>query len=132
MKDPTLQIRAHYIDLLDISVPVYNMATLSAEPPFVIISTRSQQAVNKTSFDHTVTTTMNIIVKTDGDWGGDKLAEDIANEILPLVTTRPYGQTDDFKIITNTVEASDPISEVTETGRAISKVITIENYVSQL
>jgi hypothetical protein len=132
MTDPTLQIRAYYIDLLDITVPVYNMATLSEEPPFVIISTRSQQSVNKTSFDHMVTTTLNIIVKTDGDWGGDKMAEDIANEIMPLISARPYGETDNFEITTCTVEASDPISEVTETGRVISKVITIENYVSQL
>lgn len=78
-----------------------------------------------------VTTTFNIIVKTDGDWGGDKLAEDIAAQVLPLVKTKPYGTTDNFQIVTCTLESSDPISQITETGRVIQKVLTINNYVSQ-
>ena len=131
MIDPTFQIRKHYIDLLDISVPVVNMASLGTEPPFVYVSTRSQEQSTKNSESHQTTTTINIIVKTDGDWGGDKMAEDIANEITPLVKIVPYGETDDFKIVTCRVEASDPITQINETGRVIQKVLTIVNYVSR-
>lgn len=133
MKDPTYQIRKHYIDLLaGISVDVVNIATFDKEPPFVFVSTRSQEQSTKTSESHQVTTTFNIIVKNDGDWGGDKQAEDIANEILPLVKNGSYGSTTDFKIVTCMIESSDPISETTETGRVIQKVIAVNNYVSRL
>ena len=131
MIDPTFQIRKRYIDLLDISVPVVNMASIDTEPPFVVVSTRSQEQGTKTSESHQTTTTINIIVKTDGDWGGDKLAEDIANEITPLVKSRPYGDTQDFKIVTCRVEASAPLTQITETGRVIQKVLTIVNFVSR-
>jgi len=133
MKDPTYQIRKHYIDLLaGISVDVVNIATLNKEPPFVFVTTRSQEESTKTSESHQVTTTFNIIVKNDGDWGGDKQAEDIANEILPLVKNGSYSSTTDFKIVTCMIESSDPISETTETGRVIQKVIAVNNYVSRL
>ena len=132
MTDPSYEIRKHYIDLLDISVPVLNYAT-TQEPPFVIVSVSASGAGTKTSYEWDVITTMDIIVKTDGNWGGDKMADDIANEIMTLLDNKPdYGTTDTFKIVTQQITGSTPLAEITDIGRVIQKTITINNYVSQL
>lgn len=132
MTDPSYEIRKHYIDLLDISVPVLNYAT-TQDPPFVIVTTAAVGAGTKNSYEWEVTTTMDIIVKTNGNWGGDKMADDIANEIMTLIDNKPdYGDTTTFKIVTQEITGSSPIADITETGRIIQKTITITNYVSQL
>jgi len=131
MIDPTFEIRKYYIELLsDISVDAVNIATQDKEPPFVYISTRAQWQGTKTSESYLVSTTFNIVVKTDGNWGGDKLAEDIAAEITPLLGSGDT--TENFKIVTMTIEASDPIGQMTETGRVIQKVIVVQNLVSRI
>jgi hypothetical protein len=136
MIDPTFQIRKYYVDLLSgISVPVVNIETAGASS-FVVVSSRAQAGGTKGGFDHFVSTVFEIVVKTSGNYGGDKMAEDIAAEITPLVVgSRPnpiYGQTENFKIITCQVESSDPFHELSNTGRTIRKVIQITNYVTQL
>ena len=78
---------------------------------------------------HRVTTTFDIIVTSDGDWGGDKMAEDISNEIMPLIM--PLGNTTDFRIVSANVEGNDPLPELYTTGRVIRKVVTLNNLVSQ-
>jgi hypothetical protein len=132
MIDPTLQIRTHYIDrLAGISCPVFNMPQQTDKPPFVVVTTRSnQESLTKCEmYIHRVTTTFDIIVTSDGDWGGDKMAEDISNEIMPLVM--PLGSTTDFRIVSANVEGNDPLPELYTTGRVIRKVITLNNLVSQ-
>jgi hypothetical protein len=72
------------------------------------------------------------VVKTGGDVGGDRAAEDIANEIIPiLLGLRPiYGNTTNFKIVTLTVESSDPFLDLSGTGKTVRKLIQIDNFVS--
>ena len=77
-----------------------------------------------------VTTTFDIVVLTDGDYGGDKAAEDIANEMMPLI--EPFGDTANFRIATFLVEASVAQAELYSTVRVIRKVIILSNFVSQL
>jgi hypothetical protein len=132
MIDPTLQIRQYYINRLSgISCPVFNMPQQTDKPPFVVVTTRSnQESLTKCEmYIHRVTTTFDIVVNTDGDWGGDKMAEDIANEITPLIM--PLGNTADFRIVTASIEGSDPLPELYTTGRIIRKVIILTNLVSQ-
>jgi len=132
MIDPTLEIRQHYVTrLAGLSVPVFNMPQQTDRPPFVVITTRAaQQQLTKCVQRHwDVTTTFEIIVLTDGDWGGDKAAEDIANEMMPLV--EPLGNTTNFQVVTCNVEATAPQAEIYSTGRLIRKVIIISNFVSQ-
>ena len=132
MIDPTLQIRQHYLSrLAGISCPALNMPQQTQKPPFVVVTTRSnQESLTKCeSFIHRVTTQFDIIVNTDGDWGGDRMAEEIANEILPLVM--PLGNTANFRIVTAAIEGSDPLPELYSTGRVIRKVVILTNLVSQ-
>lgn len=133
MIDPTLEIRQHYLNrIAGISVSAFNMPQQTDRPPFVVVTTRaSQQQLTKCENKHwEVTTTFDIVVLTDGDYGGDKAAEDIANEIMPLIMV--LGQTANFRIVTQNVEASDPQPEIYTTGRVIRKVILMSNFVSQL
>jgi hypothetical protein len=140
MKEVTTQIRQHHIDTVTplviggVNIPVKNMVNTTQNTPFVIVNTRATGGGTKCDRDWLVTTNMEIIVKTDGDWGGDKLAEDIANEIYTKIdSSRPsYGTTADFTITTQTVEAADPLLEQFNNGRVIRKVVVIENYVSQI
>lgn len=140
MKEVTTQIRQHHIGLIEPlivngqTIPVRNMISTTQSLPFVIVATRATGDGTKCTRDWLVTTNLEVVVKTDGDWGGDKLAEDIANEIYEKIDgSRPvYGTTADFNITTQTVEAADPILEQFNNGRVIRKVVVIENYVSQL
>ena len=140
MKEVTTQIRQFHIDTITPlivngqNITVRNMVESSQSMPFVIVVTRATGAGTKCDRDWLVTTNMEIIVKTDGDWGGDKIAEDIANEIYTKIdSSRPtYGTTDDFTITTQTVEAADPLLEQFNNGRVIRKVVVVENYVSQI
>jgi len=133
MIDPTLEIRQEYLTrLAGLSVPVFNMPQQTDRPPFVVITTRATQ-VQQTKCptrNWDVTTNFEIIVLTDGDWGGDKAAEDIANEMMPLI--EPLGVTTNFKLITGNVEATDPQTELYQTGRVIRKVVIVSNFVSQI
>ena len=133
MIDPTLEIRRYYVELLaGISATVGNIFPATQAPPFVVISTRANESGTKNTFDFTVTSTFDIVCKTSGDWGGDKLAEDIANEIMPLLigTRGYYGRTENFQIVTCTVEASDPFLELIGTGKVVRKILQVQNYVS--
>ncbi len=133
MIDPTLEIRKHYLSrLLSLSVPAFNMPKQTVRPPFVVVSTRAtQQTLTKCNGRHwQVDTTFDIIVLSDGDWGGDKAAEDIANEMMPLV--EPLSETVNFRIVNSNVDASDPQPEIYSTGRVIRKQIILTNFVSQL
>jgi len=134
MIDPTFEIRRHYVTILaGISVPVINLPTQVLTPPYVTLSTRSREEPGKCSYHYTVTTTIDIVVKTSGDYGGDLMAESIANEILPLVAHKGnLGSTANFAIITAKVESSDPLDELNTQGRIIRKVIQIENFVQQI
>ena len=133
MIDPTLEIRQHYLSrLAGLSVPAYNMPQQTIRPPFVVVTTRAMQIqlTKCETRNWDVTTTFDIVVLTDGDYGGDKAAEDIANEMMPLI--EPLGDTANFRIATFQVEASDPQAELYTTGRVIRKVIILSNFVSQL
>jgi hypothetical protein len=134
MIDPTKEVRQFYLALLNgtISVPVRNFATAQLAPPFVVVSTRANYAGTKDSFEYNCTTILDIVVKTGGDVGGDRAAEDIANEIIPiLLGLRPiYGNTTNFKIVTLTVESSDPFLDLSGTGKTVRKLIQIDNFVS--
>jgi hypothetical protein len=140
MKEVTTEVRKHFIDTISPlvvngqSVPVINLATNAQPTPFVLVATRANGAGTKCDRDWSVTTTFDIIIKTSGDWGGDKQAEDIANEIYEKIdSSRPtYATTDNFQIITQTVEAADPFLEQFNNGRVIRKTIIINNYVSKL
>jgi hypothetical protein len=139
MKEVTTEIRKHFIDAVSPltvngqSITVLNMATAAQKMPFVLISTSATGDGSKCSRDWLVTTTFDIVVKTSGDWGGDKLTEDIANEIYEKIDSgRPeYGTTDNFTIVTQTVEAADPFLEQYNNGRVLRKTIICQNYVSQ-
>jgi len=133
MTDPTFEIRQHYLILLGgISVPVGNIFQATTAPPFVVVNTRANYAGTKDSWEWNVTTTFDIVIKTSGDWGGDEAAEQIANEIVPLIIAgRPdYPNTPNFKIVTCNVTASDPFLEQIGMGKVIRKVLQVENYVS--
>lgn len=140
MKEVTTEIRQHHIDAVTPltvngqAIPVRNMVETTQSLPFVIVSTRATGAGTKCTRDWNVTTNMEIVVKTEGDWGGDKLTEDIANELYEKIdSSRPiYGTTANFEIVTQTVEAADPLLEQFNNGRVIRKVIVIENFVSQI
>lgn len=139
MKEVTTQIRTHFIDTITPlvvngqEVGVYNITNVNTQMPFVVVSTRSTGEGSKCTRDWLVTTNISIVVKVSGDWGGDKLTEDIANEIYEKIDTdRPvYGITADFDIVTQTVEAADPLIEEFNNGRVIHKEIVINNFVSQ-
>lgn len=140
MKEVTTQIRQHFIQTISPlevngqNIPVLNMASEKQQAPFVIVSTRASGSGTKCKRDWIVTTSIDIIFKTAGYWGGDKLTEEIANEIYQKIdSSRPtYATTDDFQLVTQLVEAADPILEQNSNGRVIRKTIIIENYVSQL
>jgi hypothetical protein len=133
MIDPTLEIRAHYLNLIgDISIPVGNVFVSTQSPPFVVVTTRAAYTGTKNSWEWVVTTMFDIVMKTDGDWGGDQMAETVANEIVHrLLSTRPnYPGTLNFQIVTANIEASDPFLEQTQTGKVIRKILQLENYIS--
>ena len=139
MKEVTTEIRKHFIDTVTPltvngqAITVLNMATAAQATPFVLISTSATGDGSKCSRDWLVTTTFDIVVRTSGDWGGDKLTEDIANEIYEKIDSgRPeYGTTANFTIVTQTVEAADPFLEQYNNGRVLRKTIICQNYVSR-
>lgn len=131
--EPTLEVRQFFIAALGgISCPALNMPTQDQKPPYVLISTRStqEQLTKCPKPTYRITTTFDIIVANDGDWGGDKQAEDIANEMLPLIMMD--GQTANFNILFSHIDSSDPMPELYSTGRVIRKVINVINFVTQL
>ena len=140
MKEVTTEVRKSYIDRivpLEVNgqeIPVVNMVQDAKSIPFVVIATSANGAGTKCSRDWMVSTSIDIVIKTTGDWGGDKLTEDIANIIYNKIDgSRPdYDTTENFKLVTQTVEAADPIIEQYNNGRVIRKTIIIENYVSQI
>jgi hypothetical protein len=140
MKEVTTEIRKYFIDIIKpltvngVDIAVINLATQSQSTPFVLVATRANGVGTKCDRDWNVSTTFDIIVKTSGDWGGDKQTEDIANEIYQKIdSNRPtYGITDNFEIITQTVESADPFLEQFNNGRVLRKTIIINNYVSKL
>ena len=140
MKEVTTEVRKSYIDRiapLEVNgqeIPVVNMVQDAKSIPFVVIATSANGTGTKCSRDWMVSTSIDIVIKTTGDWGGDKLTEDIANIIYNKIDgSRPdYDTTANFKLVTQTVEAADPIIEQYNNGRVIKKTIIIENYVSQI
>lgn len=139
MKEATRQIRKHFIDILSPlivdgqTIPVYNIAVSKQQAPFVIVSTSATGTGTKCVRDWEATTTIQVITKTLGDYGGDALNENIVNEIYEKIdSSRPvYATTTDFDIVTQTVNSDDPFMEMYNNGRVIVKTITINNYVSQ-
>jgi hypothetical protein len=140
MREVTKEIRKHFIDTIaplvvdGKTIPVYNFAVEKVPAPFVIVSTQANSTGTKQDRDWEVRTTIQIVTKTQGDYGGDALNELIVNEIYSKIdSSRPtYATTENFEIITQTVESDDPFLELYNNGRVILKTIVIFNYVSQL
>jgi len=136
MKEVARQVRTYYIDKLiplqvdGQTIPVVNIAVGNTKTPFVIINSSAAQDGTKCTVDWNVTTTMQIVTKTTGNYGGDAMTEAIVNEIYDKIE-RPYGETTDFKIVTQIVESDSPSLEIYNNGRVILKTLTINNYVSE-
>ena len=136
MKDPTYQIRQHFINLISpvTGCPVVNYATQGITPPYVRVSVTASDASVKCSRSWNTTTQIFIVVKTGGDYGGDAMTETIANAILLKITENlpNYGATTDFAIVTQTITVNDVYDEITDSGRMFIKQLSVQNFIDQI
>ena len=97
MKDPGLEIRTAYWNLLDgltvgaITVPAFDyMATFPEAVPYIILGETLNIAQNtKDTFGTECTVDILIYTAYNGDFGGRKLADQIANAVLAVAIPTP-------------------------------------------
>jgi hypothetical protein len=138
--DPTQEIRKHYIDLLSgltvgsKAVPVYNLAQVAQKPPYVLIfGGTSEDANTKGGFSDTVTVNVQVHTSFEGDYGGEKFADDVIIEIIDrrFQDGAVYGSTDNFDIVTCRYSIAETARIQTNTSVHILKTIQFTHFVSQ-
>jgi hypothetical protein len=137
--DLTKEIRQHYISLLTgitvrgVGVPVINLAKTGQQLPYILVFGGSAEGSDtKGSYNDIIS--VNIQVHTDfkGNYGGEAFADEIVNEILNrrFETRGYYGETDNYKLVTCTYNASESARIDTNTSVHIYRLITFTHYVS--
>lgn len=72
-----------------VSVSIYdNLIPKGATYPYIVMQNfRTIEVGTKTSFSTEVTGVLNVVTASDGDYGGGKQSEDIANEITQIINS---------------------------------------------
>lgn len=140
--DASLEIRQHYISLLSgISynsrvVPVINLAKVFSKLPYILVFGVSVDPANtKNSYNDNVTVTIQVHTEFSGNFGGEKAADTIVNEIInkryPENKPGDYGETNNFKIVTCTHQVNESARVQNTSSVQIIKTITFNHYISQ-
>lgn len=143
MKDITLPLRTGYVALLNnITVAgkiikTYDlMAPKEADSPYVVISEMLSISQNtKDSFMSEVTVDLLIYARSDGDFGGRKTTDLIADALLQLIIPIPGRSgvsASGFNVYMAKQIGSQDEMDYTSTGRKYRKRLTIEHLVQEL
>lgn len=143
MKDIELPLRTGYFNLLNgivvdgKSIPVFDMqAPFPEQTPYIIIEGILPISGNtKDSFGYEVTVDLLIYTSFQGDFGGRKSGDLIANAVLGLVIPTP-GKSGvsaaGFNVYMAKHVGSNPEMSSSDTKRTYRKRLTIEHLAEQL
>jgi hypothetical protein len=139
-KDATRELRQHYVELLtgitvnSKVIPVYNLAKVSNKPPYILIfGGTNTQGMTKGTTHSDLSINVEIHTAYQGDYGGEKFLDAIANEILEkrYENSPRYGATDNFQIITCQYSATETLRLETSTEIHILRQITFNHFINQ-
>lgn len=133
MKNPKAEIRKLVYEMLSgIETPVYNAVLKSNKPPYVFIG---QQTFVETSLKDTNmgihTILIDVVTTFTENFGGDKQANDISDEIGEILSTMADYSTDNFHVITANIDTDDMLYDTNGSERIVSQVTTIRNLIQQ-
>jgi hypothetical protein len=134
MKNPNKEIRALIYGILSSgqATPVFNAVLKATQPPYIFIGSQTFGKVGLKDTDtgnHTIN--IDVVTRFTDDYGGDKEANDITNDIQEALDTLAGQTTDNFTIITNNIDTSDMIYATDGAGRIVRQLTTIRNFVQQ-
>jgi hypothetical protein len=119
------------IEIDGITLPVYNLADMNSEAPYILIVNQTQSNVlTKDARSAEVTALVQCVTKFDGDYGGDMFADRMASEVSEIITDAT-GQTDDFIIQMLALDANETVNIINQTERVIVRQLAYRFIVSQ-
>jgi len=139
-KDPTYEIREHYIRLLSgmvvksKSVPVYNLAQVAHKPPYVMVFGGTAESQDtKSGYSGSITVNIQVHTIYEGDYGGEKFADEVVHEIIRrrYDNTGYYGSTENFDIITCIYTVEEAVRIQSATAVHILKSIQFNHFITQ-
>lgn len=140
-KDPTNTYRKAYFDKLNNQISilagkfitVFDRVADDAVAPFIILSNVTLTPVlNSDSFLFNATIVIDIVTRFNSG-GGNKLSNDIANQIFQKILTRDtFYQDAEWNIYTTSLADTRTIESASTGGYVIRKLITFKNSIQQL
>jgi hypothetical protein len=138
MKYAGEQVRAWLIEELTgivvqgVTLPVYNLAMMDAETPYILIVNQIQSNVlSKDADTAEMTATIQCVTSFQGDYGGDQFADEMASKVSELITDIK-DETDDFIIQQIGLDANEATIIINQTERVIVRQLSYRFYVQQL
>lgn len=140
-KDPSNAYRKAYIDKLkdQISliagkhIPIYDVVSDNAVAPYIILSSTILTPVpNSDSFLFAGSQVIDIVTRFPTG-GGQKMVNDITNQVFSKILVREnFYQDDDWNIYTTQLDQTRAMESPSTNGIVIRKLITFKNSIQQL
>ena len=142
MLEPGEKLREAYFTALDgnltdlaaANVPLYDRVPSNVEDKYVYISdyTSNDSLTDKQEFGFECTITLVIMCKYNGDAGGKKESDRIAEQITTLIRTRNYlSMGSEFTMITSQLDASNTFEKQLTGGYEVSRVLKFRHLVAE-
>jgi hypothetical protein len=141
-KDPSNAYQKAYYDKLynQISlikgkyIPIYDSVPNDAVAPFIILSTTTLTPIHTSDiFIFRGTMLLDIVTRFPAGSGGQKLSNDIANEVFQKILGRGNFYSDkEWNIYTASLGDTRPMESSSGTGTVYRKLITFNNQIQQL
>jgi hypothetical protein len=143
MLDPAEKLREAYFtalngnltDLASANVPLYDRVPSNVGNKYVYVSdyTVNDSLTDKQEFGFECTITLVAVCKYNGDTGGKKEADRIAEQITTLIRTRSYLDLgSEFNMITAQLDASNTFEKQLNGGYEVSRVLKFRHLVAEI
>lgn len=123
-----------------ITVKVYDSLSVpeDASYPYLVLNSYTASEIgegSKQSYGLETTLTVDVYDKFDNQFGGQKLTDDLANQVIQLVRTRVSGYLDltpNFQVITILLDNTQNIQAEVATGWLNQRVLRFRHKLQQL
>ena len=142
MKEPGEKLREAYFtelngnltDLDSANVPLYDRVPSNVGKKYVYVSdyTVNDSLTDKTDYGFETTITLVIVCKYNGDSGGKKEADRIAEQITTLIRKRTYlSMGVEFTMLTSQLDASNSFEKQLSGGYEVSRVLKFRHLIAE-
>lgn len=135
MRDVKKPLRGAYVTaLVGISVPIYDkfVPQSNTSDTFVVVMNQTDLEVNftKCGSDHQPTVVLDIVHRTT-EQGGSRFCDDVADEILPIITESALA-IPGFEVKDSRLVGDDDLSEYTSTLKVYRRILRFQHTVKEI